>query len=85
MTSAPLTAAARAPCLPCPQGVDNVYCQHTPLLVNTLGSLRDGSLNTQAYPYMGTTVRGGVIGAGSLGFANRGWATAREAACSPAT
>lgn len=40
------------------QGVDNVYCQHTPLLVNTLGALRDGSLNTQAYPYMGATVRG---------------------------
>jgi vacuolar protein sorting-associated protein 45 len=38
--------------------VDNVYTQHSPLLAETLGALRDGSLDTQAYPYMGTTVSG---------------------------
>lgn len=38
--------------------MDNVYTQHSPLLAETLGALRDGSLDTQAYPYMGTTVSG---------------------------
>lgn len=37
------------------QGVDNVYTQHSPLLTNTLGALRDGSLSTQLYPFMGST------------------------------
>jgi len=40
------------------QGVDNVYTQHSPLLTNTLTALRDGSLSTQTYPYMGSTVSG---------------------------
>ncbi|KAI8467801.1 MAG: SM/Sec1-family protein [Monoraphidium minutum] len=37
------------------QGVDNVYTQHSPLLTNTLGAMKDGSLSTQHYPFMGTT------------------------------
>jgi hypothetical protein len=50
----PRQAAWRHP--PNPQGVDNVYTQHDPLLASTLATLRDGSLGTQSYPYMGTTV-----------------------------
>jgi hypothetical protein len=49
------------------QGVDNVYTQHSPLLGSTLAALRDGSLNTQLYPFMGSTVRlQGGVGPGKL-------------------
>ncbi len=51
------------------QGVDNVYTQHTPLLAATLAAMRDGSLSTAAYPFMGSTV-GASAGEGGPAFSS---------------
>lgn len=37
-------------------GVDNIYTQHKPLLVETLDDLLKGRLSTQAFPYLGNMV-----------------------------
>ena len=40
------------------QGVENVYTQHTPLLVNTLEMLMKGRLKEADYPPMGQPANG---------------------------
>lgn len=40
------------------QGVENVYTQHTPLLVNTLESLLKGRLKESEYPSMSPALNG---------------------------
>jgi vacuolar protein sorting-associated protein 45 len=37
------------------QGVENVYTQHTPLLLNTIEQLVKGKLSPLDYPSVGTT------------------------------
>jgi hypothetical protein len=41
------------------QGVENVYTQHTPLLVNTLEMLLKGRLKESDYPPLGHLSNGG--------------------------
>lgn len=42
------------------QGVDNVYTQHAPLLVETINQLSSNNLSAAAYPYMASSqVSGG--------------------------
>jgi hypothetical protein len=63
MNSVVLRSVFEPPFMHALQGVDNVYTQHSPLLTTTLAALRDGSLSTQLYPYMGSTVGDRGLGA----------------------
>ena len=38
------------------KGVDNVYTQHQPMLVNTLSDISKGKLKESDYPYLGTAL-----------------------------
>jgi hypothetical protein len=40
------------------QGVENVYTQHTPLLINTLEALLRGRLRDADYPYVDKSQNG---------------------------